>query len=590
MGVPRYVSANTTHHAQDHFFGVMLCEATDLQLSVITIQTALDDLISTLVDEDGKSRINSLAVIVDDLRHMIAKPEVPMEGCLGVEEAKSPEMRLLFVKITLRTISRVADQSPFEDVRLGLRKLLSELLKHTDQQFPGANENVLVPNGWLSTGSRRISAISEPSSSVNIAGILRSVFLEYGRINHFDRIMAWHPSYLLHFHTSLNHLLNMPGPLPLPWRSYLCIIAAAQHGCDYIVEFFMRHFLLASGDHEWLTKNGLNVLPAKLAAILELNAILAHQPWLVSLSHMEVLMKGAASWSIAELVHALMLLATFHSLCGFAFGLAVFPDMDSVSSVIKSHTKVAPKPTLTPNANASPAVPGRGCIEGDQNKPWNVYLQETMTNVLERVCELGPEEQTKSMATAIESDTDTDADMQQQTNVSVDDSLSSRFVGKHAMAHVDIDVKTHNLIRSVNWSWDENAYETARHVLPDAALALDAQFAHIQSMTDGSINGVDTPTTAPFRNAVWFYTHRLFGIIHDDYNYQLLNVMLPRKLKHYIKHVACTPRDVNPYQFEDVDVDLQPQERVHVLLLVMEARKQAELLIGLNILMTYKNG
>jgi sestrin len=44
--------------------------------------------------------------------------------------------------------------------------------------------------------------------------------------------------------------------------------------------------------------------------------------------------------------------------------------------------------------------------------------------------------------------------------------------------------------------------------------------------------------TTPFRIAVWNYTHRLLGIFHDDYDYELVNVWLLQPLKQYIKKIV----------------------------------------------------
>lgn len=163
------------------------------------------------------------------------------------------------------------------------------------------------------------------------------------------------------------------------------------------------------------------------------------------------------------------------------------------------------------------------------------------------------------------------------------DSLCVRICGDVSMRYNDFDVKNkdYHVFRASEWSWDENGYETARHLFPDAAGLFDAEFEYILSMTDHTINLVDTGTTAPFRHAVWYYTHRLYGILHDDYNYALLNKLLPRRLKLFIKNAVCNPESCDPSALDDIDLDLQPHEQVHVVLLAIEARKMAELLFGL---------
>lgn len=52
------------------------------------------------------------------------------------------------------------------------------------------------------------------------------------------------------------------------------------------VRLYEIEFLKQQGEKEWL--QGLNYIPAKLRALCEINKILAHQPWLLKASHIEV--------------------------------------------------------------------------------------------------------------------------------------------------------------------------------------------------------------------------------------------------------------------------------------------------------------
>lgn len=103
------------------------------------------------------------------------------------------------------------------------------------------------------------------------------------------------------------------------------------------------------GDREWL-RLGLaagSPVPPKLAALAELNALLAHRPWLVNEGHVKGLVRGSAacatctptaaagapapgaaapppwSWSLNEVVHAIVILATFHALTSLVLGCGV---------------------------------------------------------------------------------------------------------------------------------------------------------------------------------------------------------------------------------------------------------------------------
>lgn len=93
--------------------------------------------------------------------------------------------------------------------------------------------------------------------------------------------------------------------------------------------------------------------------------------------------------------------------------------------------------------------------------------------------------------------------------------------------------------------------------------------------------------TSPYRDAIWFYVHRIFGICHDDYDYRQVNVYLNRPTKIFIKKVACTPWKVRREDFTHFDHTLSASEKAHVTLLVAEARKQAGLMYGLRAVMKH---
>ena len=62
--------------------------------------------------------------------------------------------------------------------------------------------------------------------------------------------------------------------------------AAGRHQCSYLISLQKQEFLLQGGDHTWL--KGLSRIPQKLRDLYEINKILAHRPWLLTKSHIEV--------------------------------------------------------------------------------------------------------------------------------------------------------------------------------------------------------------------------------------------------------------------------------------------------------------
>eukprot|EP00298_Acanthocystis_sp_HF-20_P012453 c19895_g1_i1.p1 GENE.c19895_g1_i1~~c19895_g1_i1.p1 ORF type:complete len:261 (+),score=75.84 c19895_g1_i1:44-826(+) len=229
---------------------------------------------------------------------------------------------------------------------------------------------------------------------------------------------------------------------------------------------------------------------------------------------------------------------------------------------------------------------------------WNEIIRKTMLDVVNDENSVTPEDQANFFATVtasesgseVESTDPSASEPESPTAVALFSLLSSLQTNGSQISYVDFDIKSpdYHVFRAQEWSWAENGYKTVQHILPETANAVDEEFRYILSMTDSKMNGIQTSTTAPFRQAIWHYTHRLYGILHDDYNYQLLNKLIPRKLKSFVKLVACQPEKIERSRVHDIDLDLQPYEIVHVVLLIIEARKQAELLYALRAMMKFK--
>jgi len=100
-------------------------------------------------------------------------------------------------------------------------------------------------------------------------------------------------------------------------------------------------------------------------------------------------------------------------------------------------------------------------------------------------------------------------------------------------------------------------------------------------------NEKENVNTFPFRQAVWQYVQRVKGIFYDDYNYQEVNIFLNRSTKNYIKKIICYPQLVTRSDFNNIGIQLRPDEKVHVALLAVESSKQSELLYGLHAVLKY---
>lgn len=83
--------------------------------------------------------------------------------------------------------------------------------------------------------------------------------------------------------------------------------------------------------------------------------------------------------------------------------------------------------------------------------------------------------------------------------------------------------------------------------------------------------------------------HQTNQLAHTHHFASQVNKLLEIPFKTYIKKVACYPSLVTAADFASFGAGLRDAEKIHINILVMEARKQAQLIFFLHSAMLYMN-
>lgn len=74
--------------------------------------------------------------------------------------------------------------------------------------------------------------------------------------------------------------------------------------------------------------------------------------------------------------------------------------------------------------------------------------------------------------------------------------------------------------------------------------------------------------TTMFRHAVWNYIHRIYGIIHDDYNYVEMEDLLDSGFRSYVETVCFSPQKITQNSYDEIMRAFRHSEKVgHFVLL-----------------------
>ncbi|OWK01337.1 SESN1 [Cervus elaphus hippelaphus] len=355
-------------------------------------------------------------------------------------------------------------------------------------------------------------------------------FAALGRLDNITLVMVFHPQYLESFLKTQHYLLQMDGPLPLHYRHYIGIMG-----------------LLKAEEH---------------------------------------------SWSLAELVHAVVLLTHYHSLASFTFGCGISPEIHCDGG----HTF---RPPSVSNYCICDITNGNHSVDEMQvNSAGNVSVSDSFFEVealMEKMkqlqeCREEEEASQEEMASRFEiekresmfvfsSDDDEVTPARDVSRHFEDTSYGYKDFSRHGM-HVPT-------FRVQDYCWEDHGYSLVNRLYPDVGQLIDEKFHIAYNLTYNTMAMHKDVDTSMLRRAIWNYIHCMFGIRYDDYDYGEINQLLDRSFKVYIKTVVCTPEKVTKRMYDSFWRQFKHSEKVHVNLLLIEARMQAELLYALRAITRY---
>jgi sestrin len=381
--------------------------------------------------------------------------------------------------------------------------------------------------------------------------------------DHVTKVIRYHPKYFEHYIKTHRYLMYDDGPLPFATRHYLAIIAAGRNKCNYLVNLHEEEFKDAGGDPRWL--NGLEFIPQKLRAIYDVNKILAHRPWLLTKEHIERLTKGTNSWSLAEVVHAIVILAHFHSLSSFVFSCGLNQEVDASlksESVEASSGEVEIEPEIKPST--TPPFIQRLKLEQQrlhhqhhqmmkEQEENRKILQMNNQNVangadvsscdnvemlMKRMQDLS--EKKKECSETELSNRFKNVELQVRSRQALSIArFSTRFLQAAQLAttpdqsiidvtpsishYVDDPNYTYqdfarrgaenipHTFRVQDYSWDDHGYSLVNRLYNDVGFLLDDKFRVAYNLTYKTLAGRQNVDTSKFRRAIWNYIQCIYG-------------------------------------------------------------------------------
>jgi sestrin len=342
-------------------------------------------------------------------------------------------------------------------------------------------------------------------------------------------------------------------------------------------------FLINNGDPRWLA--GAAAAPTKIQNLLELNARLAHQPWTIqcdlitvlflhsriflnlhfgfhSIFVLQKLLKGSDAWSVAELVHAIVILTTYHFLSCVSHGVGIATDNDLLATPGATFADAVQPPKEAPSDGQTISPPGSNSgtrrtgtrlaqlltsnleslvadvssleLEAEVDPasipisiapvsmpsehrspltPQSIQLPAVApspatepSSTVQPVAESVPAASPVSDAIPFPAPSPPTAS-QSPTAISIP-AAAPWLIGNHISSYVDFDMKKCELLREQDYSWKEHGFALVNRFYLGAGPLLDAELDLIFDYTENNLGDgqeqLQNVDTGPFRRAIWY--------------------------------------------------------------------------------------
>lgn len=109
------------------------------------------------------------------------------------------------------------------------------------------------------------------------------------------------------------------------------------------------------------------------------------------------------------------------------------------------------------------------------------------------------------------------------------------------------------------------------------------KFDYVFELTNNKFGREEEVKTVPFRRAICKYIERMYGIMHDYYDYSNVQKYIKgpdNALKIYLKKIVTEPHNITVEEYQAVFQhfgSLEPEELAHIAILAATAKERSAL-------------
>jgi sestrin len=425
----------------------------------------------------------------------------------------------------------------------------------------------------------------------------------FHRFDHLSLVTSIHTSYFELWDKFMRDLIITPADSSLTKieRVYIAIMAVSARNCEYLYYMLKEEF-----EHEiqscqpttnykrWL-EEGLEAVPEQYQKLAELNELLANKPWNVKAEHINDLTTGLTKfWRDSDLLTAIIIMCWFHCLSNFCAGVGIQPELDSDKGHgfrqpstaqqnegdSDSSNSVDKVEHLIKNMKAFNRIRTESQNQPDFDADHDRELSETSWQNMKNM----------GLSDTVFSDDEEEEDEETHLNRFLTNNNNNKNLSASRYKHPK-DVEQ-ACLRLHEYCWRSTANQACMGSAFEAMCSelqvnqnliqlIDEKFQNIRNLTYRRVGHREEVDTEIFRTGIWDYTQCLLSIMSDDCPYHHLEKLIDDEMRDYLKNLVFRPNRLSKAQYDNFLNGLTHDEKVHVNLISLEARFQAELMFSI---------
>ena len=275
-----------------------------------------------------------------------------------------------------------------------------------------------------------------------------------------------------------------------------------------------------------------------------------------------------SSWNLSEFMQAALIMIEFQKLAIIVDSINIkLIETDLNSEIINK---------INPNRRKSDENKFKNVITSDllYKKIEHFNLEENESNI-DIVGEI------KSLKSDIDDQTERDfqSSFEQFDQENIKHSIFTRHCINYCSIYKDFDLYS-NGYRStyLEFNWNDHAYYILKNFYPEGIECIHKEIDYVTNLTTNSLAACNLElNTFPFRNSICCYIEKILGYLHEDYDYAIVNRLLNKDYKKFIKNVACYPQRLTTDHFKIMSVAFSKEEILHIILLAATVKSRVQL-------------